>query len=315
MALISGVIFVLAHFPALTNPFIINDDVRQQLYWMQQWQDPALFPGDFLTGYARDYVPWGVKGLYWVASWWVAPLYFAKILPGFLFVFLAVCLFKIGTRLADRRLGWMMVAVYWLMPFFLDNLAGGLARAFAAPLLALFWLGWQAGAPGSWARRSCSRPCSSLTYSWWRPWRRCWPGCWRAGQRQPAAFPGPAAHFVLLGLGAALVLAMNLQFSADGYGPLVCAEMVHHPEFYAHGRYRILPEPSLLWELISPWEFIPPFREWGPVAGGLVCVGLLVLLVAGWRRLDWPPGGNGSNPPGTWAWPPWSFISWPGSSC
>ena len=93
------------------------------------------------------YVPWGVKGLYWLASWWVSPLYFSKLLPGFLFVFLAVCLFKIGTRLADRRLGWAMVACFWLMPFFLDNLAGGLARSFAAPLLALFWLGWQARRP------------------------------------------------------------------------------------------------------------------------------------------------------------------------
>ncbi len=82
---------------------------------------------------------------------------------------------------------------------------------------------------------------------------------------------------------------MNLQFSADGYGPLVSAqEMVNHPEFYAHGRYPILPEPSLLWEFISPWEFIPPFREWGPVAGGLTCAGLLALLAAGFWRLDWP---------------------------
>ena len=81
---------------------------------------------------------------------------------------------------------------------------------------------------------------------------------------------------------------MNLQFSAHGYGPLVSAqEMVNHPEFYAHGRYPLLPEPSLLWELISPWESISPFREWGPVAGALVGAGLLALVAAGVRRLDW----------------------------
>ena len=82
---------------------------------------------------------------------------------------------------------------------------------------------------------------------------------------------------------------MNLQFSADGYGPLVSAqEMVNRPEFYAHGRYQILPEASLLWELIRPWEFIAPFREWGLVAGILGCVSLALLLAAGLRRLDWP---------------------------
>jgi hypothetical protein len=289
VALMSGVVFILAHFPALTNPFIINDDVRQQLFWMQQWQDPALFQGDFLTSYARHYVTWGVKALYWVASWFMAPLYFAKILPGFLFVFLAVCLFKIGTRLSNRRLGGMMVAVYWLMPFFLHNLAGGLARAFAAPLLALFWLGWQEERP--WVMGTAlllqalfipyiflvAAPAALLARI-----------LSRFGKDNPPPFPAHTAHFFLLGLGAALVIAMNLQFSTDGYGPLVKArEMVNHPEFYAHGRYQILPEPSLLWDLISPWEFIPPFREWGPVAGTLVCVGLLALMAAGVRRLDW----------------------------
>jgi hypothetical protein len=290
VALISGLIFVAAHFQALANPFIINDDVRQQLYWMQQWQDPALFRGDFLTGYARHYVPWGVKGLYWAASCLVSPLYFAKLLPGFLFVFLAVCLFKIGARLSEVRLGWMMAATFWLMPFFLDNLAGGLARSFAAPLLALFWLSWQAERP--WAMGAAlllqalfipyiflvAAPAALL--SWLLA---------RLGRDRPPPFPAQAGHFLLLGLGAAVVLAMNLQFSTDGYGPLVSVkEMVNHPEFYAHGRYQLLPEPSLLWDLISPWEFISPFREWGPVAGALTCAGLLVLWAAGVRHLDWP---------------------------
>jgi hypothetical protein len=290
VALVSGLIFVAVHFRGLTNPFVINDDVRQQLYWMQQWQDPALFRGDFLTGYARHYVPWGVKGLYWAASGWVSPLYFAKLLPGFLFVLLAVCLFKIGARLSDRRLGWMMVATFWLMPFFLDNLAGGLARSFAAPLLALFWLSWQAERP--WIMGVAlllqalfipyiflvAAPAALLA------WLLA-----RLGRDGPPPFPTRAGHFFLLGLGAALVVAMYLRFSAGGYGPLVSAtEMVNHPEFYPHGRYRLLPEPSLLWVLISPWEFIPPFREWGVVAGALACAALLVLLAAGVRHLDWP---------------------------
>jgi hypothetical protein len=289
VALISGAVFVLAHFQALNHSFIINDDVRQQLYWMQQWQDPALFQGDFLTGYARAYVPWGVKGLYWLASCWLSPLYFSKLLAGFLFVFLAICFFKIGTRLADRRLGWAMVACFWLMPFFLDNLSGGLSRSFAAPLLALFWLGWLAQRP--WVTGA-----ALLLQALFIPYiflvaamaaLLAWTMA-RLGRDRPPPFPAQAAHFCLLALGAVLVAALNLQFSADGYGPLVRAqEMVNHPEFYAHGRYPILPEPSLWWELISPWESIAPFREWGPVAGALVCAGLLALLAAGLRRLDW----------------------------
>ena len=290
VALISGAVFVLAHFQALGHPFIINDDVRQQLYWMQQWQDPALFRGDFLTGYARHYVPWGVKGLYWLASWWVSPLYFSKLLAGFLFVFLAICLFKIGARLTDRRLGWAMVVCFWLMPFFLDNLSGGLSRSFAAPLLALFWLGWL-------ARRPWVVGAALLLQALFIPYIFMVAAlaallAWllaRLGRDSPPPFPAQTAHFILLGLGAVLVVGLNLQFSADGYGPLVSAtEMVNRPEFYAHGRYCFLPEASLLWELIRPWEMILPFRAWGPVAGGLACAGLLVLVAAGLRRLDWP---------------------------
>jgi hypothetical protein len=198
VALISGAVFVLAHFQALANPFVINDDVRQQLYWMQQWQDPALFRGDFLTGYARAYVPWGLKGLYWLASWWISPLAFSKLLAGFLFVFLAICLFKIGTRLADRRLGGAMVACFWLMPFFLDNLSGGLSRSFAAPLLAFFWLGWL-------ARRPWVTGAALLLQALFSPYiflvaamaaLLAWTLA-RMGRDHPPPFPSQPAHFFL----------------------------------------------------------------------------------------------------------------------
>jgi len=146
-AILSGGIFILAHLKALTGPYVINDDVRQQLFWMQQWLDPALFKGDLLADYARHYVPWGIEGLYWLASWVANPVSFSKVLPGLLFIFLALCLYRIGLKLGGRRLAWTTVAVFWLMPWFLDNLAGGLARSFAAPLLAFFWLGWLEGWP------------------------------------------------------------------------------------------------------------------------------------------------------------------------
>jgi hypothetical protein len=66
---------------------------------------------------------------------------------GLLFVALAALLFVMGRRLRDARLGWTMVLVFWQMPFFLDALSGGLARAFAAPLLALFLYAWIARRP------------------------------------------------------------------------------------------------------------------------------------------------------------------------
>lgn len=287
--LLSAVIFGYAHFQALTNPFVINDDVRQQIFWMQQWQDPELFKGDVLSDYARNYVTWGVKGVYRVASLGLNPMDFSKVLPGILFVFLAGCLFKIGDVLGKRPLAWMAVAVFWLMPFFLDNLAGGLARAFAAPLLAFFWLCWLRANPWGMGLALLlqalfipyifllAAAAAMLAYL-----------AGRTGRVKLPPFPRRPEHFIFLTAAAALVLLMNHQFTVAGFGPLVsAADMANHPEYTAHGRFAFLPMPSFFWEFISPWEFIAPIRE-GGLIGGVIGVPLLVgLTLYGAWKVKW----------------------------
>jgi len=285
---LSGLVFILAHFQGLSSPYVINDDVRQQIFWMWRWLDPELFPGDLLADYASHYVPWGVKGLYWLASWIIDPLSFSKVLPGLLFIFLALCLYRIGLALGGHRLAWTTVAVYWLMPFFLDNLAGGLARAFAAPLLAFFWLSWQGGRPwgmgGALLLQALFIPYAFLIsalaagLAWLTG---------RAGRITTPPFPAHWRHGAVLTAGAALVGLMNFSYANDGFGPLVgYAEMVNRPEFYAGGRYAILPVPSVFWVLISPWEWIAPFRDWGLWAIA-VCVLLAAAVLWGLVRVNW----------------------------
>ena len=58
----------VAHRHGLASPYIINDDVRQPLFWMARWLDPGLYPSDLLTRYAAAYVPAGVKALYFLAA-------------------------------------------------------------------------------------------------------------------------------------------------------------------------------------------------------------------------------------------------------
>jgi hypothetical protein len=286
-AVLSGVIFILAHLQAFVNPYVVNDDVRQQIFWMRQWLDPELFRGDLLADYARHYVPWGVKGLYWLASWVADPITFSKVLPGFLFIFLALCLYRLGLKLGGRGLAWTTVAVYWLMPFFLDNLAGGLARSFAAPLLAFFWLSWQEEWPGAMGAALILEALfipyvfivSALAVG------LAWLGG-RTGRLKSPPLPASPVHFLLLAIGAGLVAGLDLSYAASGFGPLVgYADMVNRPEFYAGGRYAILPVPSIFWELISPWEWIAPFRDWG-LAAIAVCVVLPLVTIWGLARLD-----------------------------
>jgi hypothetical protein len=319
VALLSAAVFIFAHYQALTNPWVINDDVRQQIFWMQQWGDPELFPGDLLTDYARAYVTWGVKGLYrlasplldlptlskwfpglsfvilslggkglWLSSPAAAPITFSKWLPGLLFVFLGWCLFRIGVRLGSRRLGWFMVGLYWLMPFFLDHLAGGLARAFAAPLLAFFCLCWLAASPWGLALALLLQAlfipyiflvgALATTLAWLAA---------RSGRWTGASFLN-WGHLLTVAAGLSVVWLMNQQFDAAGFGPLVSAgDLAGRPEFTARGRYAIYPVPSILWEVVSPWEFIAPFREGGIILGALGCALLLGAAVWGGRSLDW----------------------------
>lgn len=288
---LSALIFILAHLQALTSPFVVNDDVRQQIFWMRQWLDPELFKGDLLADYARHYVTWGVKGLYWLASWILDPISFSKFLPGLLFIFLALCLYRIGLKLGGRRLAWATVTVYWLMPFFLDNLAGGLARGFAAPLLAFFWLCWLEESPRGMA-------AALLLQALFIPYIFLVSAlaaglAWLAGRTGKLAsppFPAHWPHFLLLAAGVALVALMNRGYTAAGFGPLVSyAEMLNRPEFYARGRYAILPVPSIFWELISPWEWLAPFRDLGLAAGIAVCVALPAAVLWGLTRVDWRP--------------------------
>jgi len=285
---LSSVIFFLAHFQALIRYWVINDDVRQQIFWMQHWRDSRLFPGDLLTDYARAYVSWGVKGLYRLASLALDPITFSKWLPGLLFVFLGWCLFRLGCRLGSRRLGWFTLGVYWLMPFFLDNLSGGLARAFAAPLLAFFCLAWMAANP--WGLG-----LALLLQALFIPYiflvgAGATVLAWLAGRSGRVSAPAwiTWGHLLMVVLGAGLVLLMQQQFNAAGFGPLVSvADLAGRLEFTARGRFAILPVPSFFWELVQPWEYLAPFREGGTLGGALGVAVILGAAVWGGRRIDW----------------------------
>jgi hypothetical protein len=287
--LLSAVIFAYAHYQTFASRYVINDDVRQQIFWMQQWQDPELFTGDLLSDYASHYVTWGVKGLYRLAALGLNPVDFSRILPGILFVFLAGCLFKIGDLLQDRSLAWMAVAVFWLMPFFLNDLSGGLARAFAAPLLALFCLCWLQGSPWGMGLTVLLQALF-IPYIFFLAALAALMAyvAGRAGLAQPAPFPAGPRHLIFLAAAATLVLFMHHQYDAAGYGPLVsAADLANRPEFGPYGRYPLLPVPSLFWELMSPWEFIAPIRESGLI-GGVVGVPLLVgLTLYGAWQVNW----------------------------
>jgi hypothetical protein len=137
LAVLAGaaMVYVVAHWPALTNPYVINDDVRQQIFWMQQWIDPELFPDDLLCRYARNYVPWGVQAVYYLGSSWFNPVQFTKVVSGLLFIATTGLLFGLGLSFRDQKLAVTVCCVAFFFTAFMRKIAGGISSSFAFPLL------------------------------------------------------------------------------------------------------------------------------------------------------------------------------------
>jgi hypothetical protein len=297
-------VYVMGHWSAIVDPYVINDDVRQQLYWMQKWSDEEIFKDDILTDYARYYVPWGVKAIYRLGSLFMNPVQFSKVVTGVLFIITAGFIFGLGQQFKNDLTGVVAVCFYFYFTGFLRKISGGLSQSFGFPLLTaylfflargnlfvsalvimvasvlnpyifllclvthLLYIAVQYGPELLWKRHAVSREDSS-------------------GMRPVhAQSPGRLLlmHIpVLIGIG---MMALRYFFlKPEGIGDLVTwSQMLNHIEYTAAGRYPILPVRPILYEIGMPWFHLFPFAEWGLTAGWIGVATICLLGVFGWIR-------------------------------
>lgn len=343
VALLSLAVIIFAHWQGFVNPYVINDDVRQQVYWMQRYAEPDLYPKTLLNDYAEAYVTMGVNMCYEFASWvgtnlgasgnsgasgasgssgsgpdvgassatslgslstvspgsyadtstgqtvhFFNPVQFTKVLSGILFLSQCLAMFALGHVFGGRPQAWAMAAIVWLMPFFLENISGGLARAFASPLLALAVLGLLRRRPGS---------ASTLALGGCIPYifLPCAPAIFfsaiqrfRIGSGNPAKFKLVLTLLVLL-LATGMAYLNGIKPQDQGFGPLVSlAEATGRPEFGPEGRLDLVPLPSPFLDVVYyPFERIGLFKEYGLIPGILSLVVLAPLLYFGARAVNW----------------------------
>lgn len=271
--LCATVFLLIAHWPAFQNPFVINDDVRQQIYWMEKWRDPELFSGDLLSRYAQSYVPWGVQAIYYLGSFWMSPVQFSKVVTAALFLITTGLLFMLGTRLRDARLGLMTVLVSFFFPGFLDALSGGLSRSFVFPLLLAHLIlladGRIACAAGVILFQSFLNPYVFLlcltTQAVWMA-RTLWRSRSGRGRVESCATIILANLPAMVGMG--LIWLRYVVLKSPEFGEVVTWQNVlDKVELTDLGRYPVVPVPSILHELARPWRFFFPFDELGSFAG------------------------------------------------
>ena len=125
---------------AFSQQYLIQDDVRIHIVWLQRFIDPALFSNDFLANYFIYFAPWGFKVIYWFGTKiGIEPLILAKIMPGFLGLITAIYVYLFTLKILPKPFSaflasLMMTQLLWTN----DDLISATPRAFVYPLFAAF---------------------------------------------------------------------------------------------------------------------------------------------------------------------------------
>lgn len=141
MSLLTPLYFGLVSWVhATASHFIIQDDARLHLVWLQRLIHPDLFPADLIASYYTAIQPAGFKAFYsGVAFLGIAPLPFAKLVPIGLALITTVYLFRVALLLLPIPLSGFLTTLLlnqnvWLK----DDLISATPRAFIYPIFAAF---------------------------------------------------------------------------------------------------------------------------------------------------------------------------------
>lgn len=124
------------------DPTALNDDVRNQIYWLGRIANPDLFQGDYIADYFTQpmLVSPVLHGLYQALSLQANPLVVSQYLPLILVLLATFFLYKFCKTYQDDEAAFWVAFSFNVSIWLMKNLAGGLPRAFAYPLLfCLLW--------------------------------------------------------------------------------------------------------------------------------------------------------------------------------
>ena len=131
--------FISLHY-ALSQPYVVQDDVRIHIVGLQQFIDSQLFPNDLFAQYYQSIQSVGFKGLYWlVAQLGIEPLLLAKLLPTLLGLLTTLYCFKLVLQLFPIPSGAFLATLILNQNLWLkDDLISATPRSFAYLFLVAF---------------------------------------------------------------------------------------------------------------------------------------------------------------------------------
>lgn len=130
----------LALKEAFAGDYIVQDDARQHVFWMQRYLDPALFPGDRIADYFQSVAPYGYKALYRIlmagdiSPWWIH-----KLLPLVLGLISTCYCFGIAMQILPVPMAGFLATLLLNQSLWMkDDLISATPRAFVYPVFLAF---------------------------------------------------------------------------------------------------------------------------------------------------------------------------------
>lgn len=262
---------------AFNGEYVVQDDAREYVFWMQQFVDPKLFPNDLIAAYFKSITPPGYAAIYFLmAKLGITPLLLSKLLPIVLSLMItcygfAVCLQLIPVPIVGFITTLLLNQSLW----FKDDLSSAVPRAFVYPLFLAFLYYLLRRSKVAIALIICLQALIyppllfiSLGVLFLRAWN--WQG-W-----QPQFDRNKILFFIGITSLAALAL-LPYAIASSQFGPVVTAAQAQMmPELWKGGRHGFYdPNPWRFWFLGRHSGIIPrrltPFLLW---TGLLLPIGL-----------------------------------------
>ena len=125
---------------AFSGEYVVQDDARQHVFWMQRFLEPELFPNDLIADYFQTVAPAGYTFLYRVvAAVGINPLLFNKLLPVILSLITAGYCFGVTLQLLPVPAAAFSASLLLSQALGLtDAIVSGTPKAFIYPLFLAF---------------------------------------------------------------------------------------------------------------------------------------------------------------------------------
>lgn len=241
---------LLALHQAFSDPYVVQDDARQHVFWMMRFMDPGLFPHDVIVDYFQSVAPTGYKALYWLlARAGLDPLFVNKLLPMVLGLIATSYCYGISRRMLHVPAAGFIATVLLNQTLWMTTaLVSGTPRAFLYPLFLafLYYLLRRSLVPClvALALQGLFYPQIMLVsagilllrlFDWTH-----WPP--RVSRTRSDYAFGAA------GLGIALLVLLPYAFTTSEFGPVITAAQARAmPEFQPGGRTSFFHD--------TPWRF------------------------------------------------------------